>query len=61
MQDLQLPQKGFCQVIELKYKDDPVWLDRVWPLLFSLSIIYNYAAIYGIMFFLGSGETYIGT
>ena len=39
MYDLQLPQKGFWQTIALKLKDDPVWLDIVWPccLCFSIS------------------------
>ena len=27
--DLQLSQKGFWQIIELKFKDDPGWLDRL--------------------------------
>ena len=67
MHDLQLPQKGFWKIIQLKFKDDPVWLDRVWHccLCFSISHnlwlldLLNYAAICGIMFCLRSGETCI--
>ena len=33
--DLQLPQKGFWKITELKFKNDLVWLDRVWLVTFA--------------------------
>ena len=36
--DLQLSQKGFWQIIELKFKDDPGWLDRSWSCCLCFSI-----------------------
>ena len=39
--------KGFL-TIELKFKDDPVWLDRVWPCCFFFSISWYFKITWSI-------------
>ena len=41
MYDLQLPRKGFWQIIVSKFKNDPVWLNRVWSCCLCFSISHN--------------------
>ena len=41
MYDLPLPQKGFWQIIVLDLKNDPLWLDWVWPCYLCFSISHN--------------------
>ena len=41
MHDLQLPRKGFWQKNELKFKDDPVWLDKYGLVAFAFQSPHN--------------------
>ena len=41
MYDLQLPQKGFWKTIELKFIDDPVWLDEYVLVALAFQSPYN--------------------